>query len=238
MARPARYACSVQILEDSMLGLRTARMLFRHRDRPASVTLFPMVHVGEQAFYEATHTDAFSHDVTLVEGVKSPVVRHLTRSYRWIDFRRLGLVLQPKAPPQGEVASRIVHADLSTDEFHREWRRLPRLLRATIFLLAPWIGLRRRFAASRETLAHKMSLEDRRSSEEVLRWSVTTERLDRSIIEARDRRLLECLAAELDGAERRIAIVYGARHMRAVIRDLTGRGFYCAESRWQTIFAL
>lgn len=221
-----------------MLGLRTARMLFRHRDRPASVTLFPMVHVGEAAFYAEAYADAFSHDVTLVEGVKSPVVRHLTRSYRWLDFRALDLVLQPKVPPQEEVASRIVHADLSTDEFHREWRQVARWLRGVIFLLAPLVGLRRRLTGSREKLAHRMSLEDRRSAEEVLTWRVAKEGLARSLIHARDERLLECLAAEIEGGEPRIAVVYGAQHMRAVVRELSRRGFHCSESRWQTIFSL
>lgn len=222
-----------------MLGVRTARMLFRHRDLPTQVTLFPMVHVGEEGFYREAYSDAFSHDVTLVEGVNSPVSRHMTRSYRWIDFGRLGIVLQPKAPPPDTVTSRIVLADLSTAEFHREWRRIPLLLRAALFLLAPLIGLHRRFFASREKLARRMSLDDLRSSEEALGWSVSRSRLDRAILHARDERLLACLAAELDAKDgRRIAIVYGARHMRAVIAGLGRHDFYCADSRWQTIFAL
>src|SRR5687768_3511227 len=112
----------MQILESSMLGLRTARMVFRSRESGACVTLFPMVHVGEEAFYRQVYEDAFGQDVVLVEGVRSPVTRNATRSYRWIDFDRLGLVLQPRTPAQEDVRARIVHADLTADEFHREWR--------------------------------------------------------------------------------------------------------------------
>ena len=79
-----------------MLGLRTARMVFSSRTSLVSVTLYPMVHVGEEQFYRETYDEAFSHDAVLVEGFRSPVGRNLTRSYRWINFKKLGLVRQPK----------------------------------------------------------------------------------------------------------------------------------------------
>ena len=37
-----------------MLGLRTARMVFRRSGTAASVTLYPMVHVGDERFYKET----------------------------------------------------------------------------------------------------------------------------------------------------------------------------------------
>lgn len=229
----------MQILEASMLGLRSARMVFRHRRCPVAVTLYPMVHVGERAFYEEAYREAFSHDVALVEGVRSPVTRHLTRSYRWLNFQKLDLVLQPKPPPQDAVESRIVRADLAPDEFHREWRKVSLPLRAMFFVLAPLVGIRRRFFASREALARKMSLEDRRSADEILDWSPTLEPVHHSILHARDKRLIECLTKELDhSSDKRAAVIYGARHMRAVLRELTKRGFYCSDASWRTIFSV
>jgi hypothetical protein len=231
----------VQILEASMLGLRTARLVFRSRTLPDTVTLYPMVHVGEEAFYRESYAEAFEHDVALVEGVRSPVGRHLTRSYRWIELARLGLVLQPKAPPPETVRARIVRADLSTDEFHREWRKVSVAMRALCYLFAPLIGLHRRSFASRERLIRKQSLEDRRSAEEILNWSPRFEPFTHSILHARDQRLIECLGAELEGCAgqgKRIAIIYGAMHMRAVLRELGRRGFYCVEASWRTIISL
>jgi len=223
-----------------MLGLRTARMVFRSRHSAVAVTLYPMVHVGDARFYEEAYDDdAFAHDVVLVEGVRSPVGRRLTRSYRWINFKKLGLVLQPKTPPQAAVTARIVNADLTPDEFHREWRKVSRLLRAAFAIGAPIIGLYRRFFASRESLARNMCLEDRKSVDEVLSWSPTFEPVQHSILHARDVRLCECLALELDDAsEKQVAIVYGARHMRAVLRELTKRGFRSSDATWRTIFSL
>lgn len=211
-----------------MLGLRTARRVFRSRSSPVSVTLFPMVHVGEEKFYNETYDEAFSHDVVLVEGVRSAVGRNLTRSYRWLNFESLGLIRQPKTPSQDTVSALIVRADLTTDEFHHEWRKVSKFLRAAFLIGAPLYGVYRRFFATREGLAMKMCLEDRQSADEILNWSPAFELVDHSIIHARDKRLLECMTAELNstnGSDKRIAIVYGARHMRAVLRELARLGF-------------
>jgi hypothetical protein len=214
----------MQILESSMLGLRTARMIFRSRNSPVSVTLYPMVHVGDERFYKETYDEAFAHDVVLVEGIRSPVGRNLTRSYRWIDFEKLGLVRQPKSPLQESVAARIIKADLTTEEFHREWRKVSLLLRSAFLFGAPIVGVRRRLFASRQSLAHNMCLEDRTSADEILSWTPKLQPVNQSLIHARDQRLIECLAAELESkTEKRVAIVYGARHMRAVLRDLARR---------------
>jgi hypothetical protein len=213
-------------------------MLFRHRETPIFVTLYPMVHIGERAFYEEVYREAFAHDVTLIEGVRSPIVRHLTRSYRWLSLKKLGLVLQPKSPPQESVHGRIIKADLSAEEFRREWRKVSLPLRGAFFLLSPLIGLGRRFFASRESLARGMSLEDRKSSNEILGWRPSLEPVNHSILHARDQRLTQCLAAELHGgAEKRIAVVYGAMHIRAVLECLRSRGFYCSEASWRTVFS-
>jgi hypothetical protein len=228
----------MQILESSMLGLRTARMVFRSRGSPVAITLYPMVHVGDARFYRETYEEAFSHDVALIEGVRSPVGRNLTRSYRWVDFEKLDLVLQPKSPPQEDVPARIVRADLTAEEFHAEWRKVSLLLRAGILFAAPLVGIHRRLFSSRRSLAQDMCLEDRRSSDEILDWSPRLEPMKHSILHARDERLIACIAAELEGSEeKRVAIVYGAAHMRAVLRELARRGFHCSESSWRTVIS-
>ena len=197
-----------------------------------------MVHVGEAAFFTKVHDEALRHDVVLVEGVRSPVVRRLTRSYRWIQFDRLGLVLQTRLPSPGSTGARIVHADLSPDEFHAEWSKVPFYYRAAGYVLTPLIGLRRRWFASRESLADRLSMEDNLSSEEILSWDPNWGILMHSILGARDLRLVECLRREIDQLEKgSIAIVYGAGHMRAVLAELKRLGFRPAGSSWQTIFS-
>ena len=112
--------------------------------------------------------------------------------------------------------------------------------RLAAFVLAPLVGLQRRVFASRESLADRMSLEDRRSSEELLSWTPGLGAFEHCFLGARDARLVECLRHELDrtgNEEDRLAVVYGARHMRAVLVELNRRGFYVADSAWRTVFA-
>jgi hypothetical protein len=133
-----------------------------------------------------------------------------------------------------------VRADLTPAEFHRQWRKVSRPVRAVFFVAAPLVGLRRYLLGTRESIARGLSLDDRPSAEETLRWSPRLAPVFGAILRARDDRLIECLAAELDnegGREKRVAIVYGAAHMRAVVRELDGRGFHCAEARWCTIIS-
>lgn len=231
----------MQLIESSSLGLRSARHRLASPGSRLSVTLFPMVHIGESAFYEKVYSDAFGHDVVLVEGVDGAVVRHLTRSYRWVAGSRLGLVVQPRYPAAEAVPARIVRADLPADAFRREWRRIPLWLRLLVFLAVPIVGLRLRWFASRESIAKHLDMDDYRSREETLGWNPASVALRRGILDSRDARLIECLGAELDREDpggNRLAVLFGARHMRAVLLELKRRGFRSVDSHWETVFWL
>ena len=64
--------------------------------------------------------------------------------------------------------------------------------------------------------------------------------LTEAILNSRDGRLLDRPREELSAEPAtRIAIVYGAGHMRAVVRELTGRqGYMTGASDWLTVFYL
>ena len=84
-------------------------------------------------------------------------------------------------------------------------------------------------------------MDDLPRREETLRWNPETASLTAAMLEARDSRLLAVLREQLNsiGAERRrLAVVYGAQHMRTVLRELVHLGFYVSDSSWQTVFSL
>jgi hypothetical protein len=231
----------VQIIESSCLGVRAARFRLCSPASPVSVTLFPMLHIGEPAFYKAVYADAFSHDVVLAEGVNSPVGWHLTRSYRWISQSRLGLIVQPPYPAPEAVRAKIIRADLTPAEFEVQWGKIPLRLRLLCFFLAPIVGLRLRWFGTRESIAAHAEFEDLQSRRELLFWNPDAALFLHSIGGARDARIIEHLANELDrpvSEPRRLAAVYGAFHIRAVLAELRRRGFHVVEARWETVFAL
>lgn len=225
-----------------MFGLRAVRAVFRRKDTPVEVTLFPMLHVGEERFYAEVYEDALQHDAVLYEGVGPLNGIHIAKAYRWMKPERLQLVVQPKFPiAESETVPRLVRADLGPEEFMREWRKVPLLQRIFVQVGAPIYGLLLRFTATRESLAKKRGKDDKMSGDEILDMFPAFEALKQCIVHSRDARLLEHLRSEIDsygGAPKRIAIVYGAGHMRAVIRGLTGLGYRCAEARWLSIFKL
>lgn len=223
------------------MGVRAARWRLRRHGSPVEVTLFPMIHVGEPAFYREVFDDAFTHDVALTEGVNSPIVRRLTTSYRWmLKSPRLDLALQPRTPP--DTAARIVHADLTEEELAEAWRKVPLWMRLLMGVISPYIGLQRRWFGTRASLAKGMGMDDAPSLEELLGFSPAAEGLNEVIVQIRDRRLIERLGEVLDAAGEtpsRISVVYGAGHMRAVLRFLIKtRGFQIEDGRWNTVFSL
>lgn len=231
----------MQFIETSVFGVRAARLTFASSSSTKRVTLLPMVHVGDMAFYEATYDDALGHDVVLMEGLRSPIAVRVTRSYRWLVGSRAmaGLVVQPRLTSR-EGRARLVQSDLTAEAFAAEWRAVPLWQRVLIYALAPVTGLYLRWFSSRRGLAKQMHCEDQPSLAELLAVTPESGAVTQAILHARDESLLQHLRAELDappGADS-VAIIYGAAHMRAVVQELTrGRGFQVVESGWRTLMA-
>ena len=224
----------MQLLESSVIGLRSARHRLRSASFPAEVTLFPMVHVGEAAFYRSVVAAAAQHDVVLLEGIRSPYVGRLTRAYRWGQVERLGLIVQPK-DDFATAPCRAVRADLSPEEFMAEWRRLPWWMRAVFPVIAAAFGLQLRLVGSRQMIARKLNQTDLRDRDEIF----APEPLIQLLLTARDQKLCAVLQAEIEAGAGSIAIIYGAAHMNAVLQFLYRFGGYRPiESDWMAVFEL
>ena len=70
----------MQILDDSLFGLRSVRINLVSPESDTVITLFPMVHVGEPDFYRNVYKDACDHDIVLIEGINSPIIPSAERS--------------------------------------------------------------------------------------------------------------------------------------------------------------
>lgn len=225
----------MQFLESSILGLRAARHRLAAPDHAAEVTLFPMIHIGEAAFFDRVASDALAHDVVLVEGVRARSVWLLTRAYRWAPLKRLGLVAQPAIRPDAGGAE-VILADISPAAFDKLWRAQPAWHRTGFALAAPAYGLWLRLTASRATLARRQCTTDLPDRDTTLAHDTPAGGLLSVILHARDANLTRVLGAELDKARntpRRIAVVYGAAHMPAILAELRAHGgFRPVESDW------
>lgn len=228
----------MQILENSLLGLRSARITFVVQQRNISVTLFPVIHIAEPGFYKEVYDAAYETDLVLTEGINTPVTQRLTRAYRYMATRENGLVLQSKIRP--EASDKTRHADLTAQEFIDLWCDVPLWLRFCASALAPLVGLRNRWFLNKAALAKQMEMDDLADREKLLSWRKVTAPIDTAILHERDKNLLSVLAEEVgkavDGTN--IAIIYGAAHMPAIIAALPDMGFTWQSSTWMTVFKL
>jgi hypothetical protein len=226
----------MQFLEWSVLGLRSARHVLSDRERDVSVTLFPMVHIGEAEFYERVFADAAANEVVVLEGVKSKTSQWLTRSYRWLKPERLGLVVQPKFNRESVPT---ILADLPGEEFDRIWRGSAWLERTVFEWGAGLVGLWLRLTASRRSIGQRISTTDLPDREMALAWNEGRASMFEALISARDEvlcRSVRALLAKQDGP-RRIAVIYGAAHMGVLVHQLREIGLRPVSSDWMTVFS-
>lgn len=227
-----------------LAGVRSAVIRFERPATGLAFRLFPMVHLGEAAFYrEVTARLRRSCDLVVAEGVGegSAGADALVASYRRLDgHERLGLVVQDI--DFDSLGLPVVCPDMSGAQFQDGFRRLPLKERALVATVVPAMTAGMRLLGTRRWLARHLALDDLMSeSEEAVAdfWPG----LDDLVLRRRDRLLVDTLtgfdrayAGRTDAFT--VAVVYGAGHMRAVSEALAGLGYHAADAEWITVFTV
>jgi hypothetical protein len=231
----------VQIIETSDLGVRAAILRMRRPDIQSEFILFPMLHLASPDFYSAIQTRLRECDLILVEGVNTIQVQLLTLAYRTPSrSKHLGLVTQGEGLDLSPFLDRLIHADLTAGEFERGWREVPLYLRLVLLCFAPLYGLYLRYFGTRDLIARYAEFNDLPSRDEVLSYDRDFDQLQHALLGQRDARLtltIERVIQELGPAPKTVGILFGAEHMRAVIRYLTEKqGYHAASAEWLTVF--
>jgi hypothetical protein len=233
---------AVQIIEvTEFCGVRSAVFTFRHRTSSLRFVVFPMVHLGDATFYAEVESRLRAVDVVIAEGVhgRSPYAAAITSVYRWLEgCDRLDLVVQRIDYPGLGVP--VICPDMSAAEFDRAWRQVPLRTSVPFIALSPVVGLGLRLFATRRFIASFLGTDDLPSAEEVLAGDGYAA-VDAVLVEARDRRLVEYLQAthdQLGDLPATIAVLYGAHHVRAIVRALSRLGYRAADSEWLTVFEM
>ena len=228
----------MQIIEKSALGVRTAIYKLVSRTRASEITVFPMIHVGEPRFYRQVKDRLSDMDLILFEGVSGETACRISQAYSLFpDKNRNGLIVQPELNPD-HFAGELIHADIDGEAFEKEWEKLPWKLRLLLNIISPFYGIYTRYFVDSRAYYETAGLEllsgrdDIFASEDLLL-------LDDLILVKRDKLLIKKLdeLIETHAYESvKIAVVFGAAHMRAVLRHLVKKlDFFVAESEWMTI---
>jgi hypothetical protein len=231
----------VQIVDVNALWVRSVVVTLRRRETPLTFVLFPMIHVGSPAFYADVLARVGECDLAVVEGVGAArEVSLLTLSYRTIRFnRRSGLVLQRDRLDSLGIPT--ICPDMDGASFSRGWARVPWLQRTLAWFLIPVFGVLLALFGTRQMLARNLAMEDQPSDVELDAATAYPE-LYGLICDERDQLLIQTLMQIHERRNRepiKVAVVYGAAHMPAVLHALSARHRYVArDGEFLTVFDL
>jgi hypothetical protein len=227
----------MEIIDVRGLGVRSAILRLRRKATPLRFTIYPMVHLGEPAFYAEIARRLRAHDLIIAEGLRGAdkTVRRLTGVYRRAGgSERLGLVVQPAT--MVEVGVPVVWADMTAEEFGRRWQKVPLSERVLLTGTAPVAGLFMRVLASREFLARFLRVDDDTAID---MWDPDSG-VDKLVGDEREALLIKALDeiyAQRHDEGIDVAIVYGAGHALPVVKYLMAAlGYVVGSAEWVTVF--
>jgi hypothetical protein len=229
----------MQIIEVTGYAVRSAVITMRRKGKPLEFVIFPMVHVASPTFYSQVRLRLRECDLIVLEGIrgKSAGVSALTLAYRFAPRRRRnGLeeqrddVLLPEGVP-------VVNPDVTAAEAIEDLKTLPRWMYLLLMVAAPVMGLVFALRGPRAFLDEDQELEDLPST---LRAEMLADSpVEHALSDRRDQRLLDALGeihAEHGDERFRVAVVYGAGHVPAIVSGLWDRyGYRPREAEWLTV---
>ncbi|MEU8792522.1 hypothetical protein [Streptomyces sp. NPDC048643] len=211
----------------------------RRTGTPLEFVIFPMLHVASPTFYSQIRLRLRECDLIVVEGIRgrSVGVSTLTLAYRFAPRRRRnGLQEQRDALvlPDGVP---VVNPDVTAAEAIADLRALPWWTYVLLLVAAPVMGLVFALRGPRAFLDEDLVVEDLPST---LRAELMADHpLEHALTDRRDQRLLDALGeihAERGHEPLRVAVVYGAGHVPAIVSGLRDRhGYRPREADWLTV---
>lgn len=227
----------MQFLERNSFNLRSAIYKFKHDEHMLEFMLFPMVHVGEPEYYEQINGLLGQCQQILYEGVQSKISTIVTFSYRLLaENKDIGLIDQGEGLKLRELNAELFHADMSQELFEMEWTKIPFRLRLMILLAAPIIGIFNKFFGGKEILAFGGNVDDLPGARDGCSDDNPFSEL---IVTKRDRVLIQHIEEHFQSNKSKkltVGIIYGARHMPAIVRLLSIKLKYrVSDSSWVTV---
>ena len=224
----------MQYIEASVIGIRSAVITLKRRATPLSFVVFPMVHVGEPEFFRQVAEMARECDLIIAEGVPSGTTPaqewmskqrwdHLVDQITALDLEGLGVPVQWEYVPDGQQKTNRERA----------------VQQATDAAAAVALRLLGRYGSplGLPSLDQSDEHDDRWEWRSAPSWVARF--IHANVVDVRDSRLVESLAAihrERCDQPGKVAVVFGAGHVPAVIDCLTERlGYYVANARWLTV---
>ncbi|MFD7159275.1 hypothetical protein ACFV9C_32080 [Kribbella sp. NPDC059898] len=225
----------MQIIENSIVGTRSAVLRLTRRAGGPEIVVYPMLHVAEPQFYREVETRLRASDLLVVEGItgESTAVEGLTMTYRVMPVADDSGLVEDDIP-YGELGVPFVTPDLTGAEFQEGFQELPWQTKALTWAAVPVTSIGHFFAGRRALLSRNIEVNDLPTREEEL----LDEKWDRFldlVLDRRDGRAVQALAEivrERVGDDIEVAVVYGAAHVPGILRGLYKLGYRVVSAEW------
>ncbi|MFD9499264.1 hypothetical protein [Streptomyces sp. NPDC060035] len=161
----------------------------------------------------------------------------LTLAYRFAPRRRRNGLQEQREELLLPGTVQVIHPDVTAAEAIEDLKALPRGMYVLFMVMAPVMGLVFALRGPRAFLDEDLVVEDLPST---LRAEMMADNpLEHALTDRRDRRLLDALGeihAERGDEPIRVAVVYGAGHVPAIVSGLRDRyGYRPREAEWLTV---
>ena len=228
----------MQLIEVSEFGVRAAMVRMTSPEAKLVWLMLPMIHLGDNSYYQQVEQKMNECDLVLAEGVDSRIVSALTSSYRLATNSARGVVAQ-RSEPRAIDHMAVQQSDMSGGEFDAAWRKMPIGLRLGVPLIAPLYGLWLRYVANPDDWQPKLQTDDLPSNEEVLLEGKEPAFFELVMHQRNEHLFHQILAVQEQWGEldKVVGVAWGAKHIGAVVHYLSDRWNYIARSaEWVTVF--
>lgn len=224
----------MKFLESTNFFVRTVVFDFINKDEKVKLKfkLFPMVHIGTKKYYETVLENLTGCDEILYEGIRLKQSKVITKQYKKIA-QKLELVTQREHLRLGDLDAKLVHTDLNEKTGKEAWRALRFKEKFNWLFVKRWrlfLGFK---IVTREVLAkqfmtaaeeHDLAYGPRRDEQGTMENLIMNER-EQIIFKTIRKKMKEAAAVD-----KVIGIVYGAKHMKVIARNLIDEHHYVPRS--------
>lgn len=232
----------MQIIEVTGYAVRSAVITMRRTGTPLEFVIFPMLHVASPTFYSQVRIRLRECDLIVIEGIrgKSVGVSALTLAYRFAPRRRRNGLQEQREELLLPEAVQVINPDVTAAEAIADLKTLPRWMYLLLMVAAPVMGLVFALRGPRAFLDEDLVVEDLPST--LRAEMMADDPVGHAMTGRRDQQLLDALGeihAERGDEPIRVAIVYGAGHVPAIVSGLRNRyGYRPREAEWLTVLVL
>jgi hypothetical protein len=233
----------VQLIETSVVGVRSAVITMQRPGTQLRIALFPMLHLGTASFYRQVTERLCECQVVVVEGIRgqSVMTRALTTAYRTpARSKRLGLVVQDIDYAKLVMAGvELLTPDMTGEQIDQGLKTAPWPLRISVVALVPVMAVGLRLFGTRRMFGAYAEIGDLPTPQEEDAADMTAA-MTKLIVHDRDKLLITALGSLIKARADEailVGVLYGAGHMPAVVRALASVGFKPRRAEWLTAFA-